>query len=192
MDEWDLLEQGGTEAGAYEEIVRRHYQAAYLFARQILADDHQAEDVVQKAFVNIYVARERCERRAQFKTFLFRVVSNLAINELNRKKPHPSLSEVMPETQDGSSLSFADPHTAMPEQSLASQELGEMISAALWQLPPSHRAALYLREYQQMSYAGIAEVLEASLGEVKIWIHRGRGALQRILKPYLDRGESIS
>ncbi|MFT7616564.1 MAG: RNA polymerase sigma-70 factor (ECF subfamily) [Planctomycetota bacterium] len=192
MDEWDLLEAKDGAAEAYEEIVQRHYQSAFQFARQILSDAQHAEDVVQKAFVNIYVTRERCQRRAKFKTFLFRVVSNLAINELNRKRPVASVSEVMPDNREGGAFSFSDPDSIRPEAALESAELGQMIEAALQQLPPRHRAALYLREYQQMPYAGISEVLDASLNEVKIWIHRGRGALQKILKPYLDRGESIS
>lgn len=192
MDEWDLLETKEGAAEAYEEIVRRHYQPAFQFARQILTDTQLAEDVVQKAFVNIYVTRERCQRRAKFKTFLFRVVSNLAINEINRKRPVASVSEVVPEFAEGGDMSFLDPASIRPEAALESAELGEMIDAALQQLPPRHRAALYLREYQQLPYVGIADILDASLNEVKIWIHRGRAALQKILKPYLDRGESIS
>ncbi len=192
MDDWDLLQSSQEGGKAYEEIVGKHYQSAFLFARQILGDDHRAEDVVQKAFVNIYVARDRMERRAKFRTFLFRVVTNLALNELKRKKPHPSLSEVHPDQDGGIGSSFSDPSTKSPQAHLESQELGQMIDAALQKLPPKHRAALYLREYQQLTYARIAEVLEASMNEVKIWIHRGRSALQENLKPYLDRGESIS
>ena len=191
MDEWALLrdDDGGPEA--YEAIVREHYQPAFHFARQILGDEQKAEDVVQRAFVNIYVTRERHEARALFRTFLFRVVTNLSINELNRRAGPALISDILPEDGERAAATFVDASSPRPEAGVEAEELGGMIRAGLMKLPPKHRAALYLREYQAMSYAGISEVLEASLSEVKIWIHRGRAALQDILRPYLDRGESI-
>ena len=66
------------------------------------------------------------------------------------------------------------------------------LERALMQLRPEHRAALYLRDYVGLSYADVAAALGASLGEVKIWIHRARQAVQKIIRPYLERGERVS
>ncbi len=190
-DDWDLLAASSAEDGAgFAELVRRHYRPALAFARQVIGDAHKAEDVAQKAFVNVFVARERLQSKAKFRTLLFRVVLNLALNELARKSRGPSFSELGDEDAPADGLA-PDQGVMMPEAAAEARELGEMIEGGLMRLSPKHRAALYLREYQGLAYNEIAETLEASLAEVKIWIHRGRSALQQILKPYLDRGESI-
>ena len=179
------------DGAGFAELVRRHFRAALAFSRQVVGDQHKAEDVTQKAFVNVFVARERFEKRAAFRTLLFRVVLNLSINEVNRKSAGTSFSEMGDEESRVESLA-ADPRTVRPEDAAESSELGEMIRNGLMHLSPKHRAALYLREYQGLPYVEIAETLEATLAEVKIWIHRGRNALQQVLKPYLDRGERIT
>ena len=192
IDDWEIL-RSATDSGAagYEHLVRRHFQAAKVFAQQVLGDEQKAEDVVQKAFVNIYMGRDRFQAKARFRTFLFRVVLNLSINELKRKDGPANLSEILGPDEGSGAAFFADDSASRPTEAMADKELAEMIHRGLMKLPPKHRAALYLREYQQLSYAEIAEALDASLNEIKIWIHRARSALQRILQPYLDRGERI-
>lgn len=191
LDDWDLLESATAEDGrGFAELVRRHYRAALAFARQVLGDQHKAEDVTQKAFVNVFVARERFERKARFRTLLFRVVVNLALNEVARVRGARSFSEL---AEEESEFQVPAPPGELdrPEAAAEARELGQMIENGLMRLSPRHRAALYLREYQGLPYGEIATTLDASLAEVKIWIHRGRAALQQILRPYLDRGESV-
>ena len=191
-EDWELLERtSAADTSAYSQLVTKYYGSAVSFCFQILGDHQRAEDVVQKGFVNIFQARDRYERRAKFKTFLFKVLLNLCINELNRKKVPTTLSGLVEEDSAAESL-FADVTAPDPARTAESEEALEMIRRGVMRLPPKHRAALYLREYLQLSYLDIAEALEASLNEVKIWIYRGRHRLQQILKPYLERGERIS
>lgn len=189
-DDWDLLE-ATTEfsTGPFSLLVDRYYRAALAFCIQVLGDQQKAEDVVQQGFVNIFRTRDRHERRAQFKTFLFRVLLNLCINELNRRPAPVPISSLFDDDSGGDI--FGDESSIDPAGSLEAAELQEMIRRGVLRLPPKHRAALYLREYMQLPYAEIAQSLDASLNEVKIWIFRGRNKLQEILRPYLDKGESI-
>lgn len=192
-DDWELLAKSATDSGAYTRLVERHYAASVGFAFQILHDHQKAEDVVSRSFVNIFLGRDRFEERARFRTFLFKVVSNLALNELAKRSGSVDLSSLAPE--DGSAEErIADTTTvsADPGDIVEGREAAEMIRQGVMKLPPKHRAALYLREYADQSYLEIAETLQASLAEVKIWIYRGRQRLQKLLEPYLDRGDAVT
>lgn len=191
-DDWRLLKATTLEdTSGYTQLVRKYYRSAVAFCVQVLGDHQKAEDVVQRGFVNIFQARERYESRARFKTFLFKVLLNLCINELNRKKDPVPISTVAEDDDRSAESWFEDPAGHDPGRAMESEETLAMIKRGVMLLPPKHRAALYLREYMQLPYAEIATALEASLNEVKIWIYRGRNRLQEILKPYLDRGERI-
>jgi len=190
--DWKLLQETTLEdSSGYASLVRKYYRMSVAFCVQVLGDRHKAEDVVQKGFVNIFCARDRYEPRARFKTFLFKVLLNLCINELNRRKDPVPLSALVDEQEGSTAALFQDRDSPAPSQSLEQEETLEMITRGLMLLPPKHRAALYLREYMDMPYSEIASALEVSLNEVKVWIYRGRHRLQEILKPYLDRGERI-
>ncbi|HYC76266.1 MAG TPA: RNA polymerase sigma factor [Planctomycetota bacterium] len=190
--DWDLLRRtAADDRDAYAALVGRHYRPAVAFCRQVLGDHHRAEDVVQRGFLNIFRSAGRCEERARFKTFLYRVLLNLCLNEMERRAPLAPLGD-----EDGEA-SLAPPRGGFgrtpedPRATLERSELRAVLDAAVARLPAKHRGALYLREYEGLAYEQIADVLEASLAEVKIWIHRGRKRLATLLRPYLERGEGV-
>ena len=73
-----------------------------------------------------------------------------------------------------------------PVGALIDGETVERVRAAIERLPEHFRAALVLCEYERMSYVQIAEVLGASVPQVKTWLHRGRRQLARMLKDYVE------
>ena len=121
---------------------------------------------------------------------LFRIVKNLAINELRRRDAEPVGTFDMGDESE--SARSADPRSPDPAMETENNEVEEMVRRAMATLRPEHRGALYLREQRGLSYQEIAEVLDASLAEVKIWIHRARKTLLERLLPYLERGEEIA
>jgi RNA polymerase sigma-70 factor, ECF subfamily len=191
-DDWELLGKSAKgDAEAFGTLASRHYRPAVAFCRRVLGDHHGAEDVVQRGLLNVYRRRDRLEPRASFRTFLYRALLNLCLNEIARRKP-VSAGEVdeTDATDDAPVAPFA--RSCDPQSAIARRELREAIDAAVAKLGPKHRAALYLRDYEELSYGRIAEVLEASLSEVKIWIHRGRKRVAAMMGPYLERGEMPS
>ena len=66
-----------------------------------------------------------------------------------------------------------------------------MLRDAMERLRPEHKAALWLREHEGLGYQDIADALGASLGEVKIWIHRARRKLMDLMRGYLESGEAL-
>ncbi len=190
VDDWELLRQSaGGDPSAYSELVARYQHAAVVFCRQVLGDHQRAEDVAQRGFINIYLTRDRHEQRAQFKTFLFRVLLNLCLNELSRKPPPIAVTDLGRADAGSAGIMMRDVRVVDPAATLEAREMHDMVAQAIDRLPPKYRAALFLREYEGLAYDEIATALNASLGEVKIWIHRGRKKMLEMLRPYLERGE---
>jgi len=192
LSDWELLERSSSEdASMFGELVRRHYGASVAFCAQVLGDHGRAEDVVQRGFLRIFGARSRYREQARFKTLLFRVLLNLSINEIRKRASAAQLSAVGGEVVgEGGSL-LQDVKSPDPFELVEEKEGRAMLRQALQRLRPRHRAALWLREHEQLSYQEIADALEASLPEVKIWIHRARKKLLAMLTPYLERGDSL-
>lgn len=189
--DWTLLARSAAgEESAYADLVARHHDSGLALARHMLGDLQKAEDVLQKAFSNVYKHRARLTRKARFRTFFFRVVTNLCLKELARRRSAIPFSTL---EKDGerSTMQAADPSASDPLRELEYREVDEIIVQALDRLRPEHRAALWLRENEGLSYQEIAEALEASLAEVKIWIHRARKKLMELLGPYLERGRGL-
>lgn len=190
--DWDLMRRSavGGDSAAFGALAERHYGPAVAFCRQVLGDHHRAEDVVQRGFLNVFRTRDRHVERAQFRTFLYRVLLNLCLNELAKKDSrHVSTDD---HDGDDETSRLPDVRAADPSAAIEQAELRSVVAAAVARLAPKHRAALYLREYEGLAYDRIADVLEASLAEVKIWIFRGRRKLAVLLSPYLERGEMPS
>jgi RNA polymerase sigma-70 factor (ECF subfamily) len=192
LSDWDLLarSQDGDPSG-FGEIVRRHYRSAVAFCAQVLGDPHRAEDIVQRGFLNLFLARDRYREQAQFKTLLFRILLNLTINEIHRRTSAVSLSTLSRDGEGDPTRFLVDRRAADPATLAEERESRLLLRDAMLRLRPEHRAALWLREREHLTYQEIAEALDASLAEVKVWIHRARKRLLDLMLPYLDHGESL-
>ena len=141
---------------------------AYNFARWILHNHHDAEDVAQESFVKAFRAAETF-RGTDVRPWLLAIVRNSAINFLNRNKQREAgLDETAPEPAD----SAPD-----PEMSLAQARRRKQVRAAIGRLPLEFREALLLREMEGMAYKEIAYVLKVPLGTVMSRLSRARTLL---------------
>ena len=190
LSDWELLKRSSSEdASVFGELVRRHYRSSVAFCTQILGDHGLAEDVVQRGFINIFRARDRCHEKARFKTFLYRVLMNQCLNELQRRTASTQLSAL---THDGDGeISIHDRRVPDPSDVVEEEEGRRLLRDAMDRLRPEHRAALWLREHEGLAYQEIADALGANLGEVKIWIHRARKRLLELMRGYIESGEAL-
>lgn len=193
LSDWELLERSSSEdASVFGELVRRHYRHSVAFCTQVVGDHGHAEDIVQRGFLNIFRARDRYHEKARFKTLLYRVLLNLCINEIHRRSSAAQLSALASDDGDGSPGFLEDVRSPDPSAQAEEAEGRALLREALGRLRPEHRAALWLREHEGLPYQDIADALEASLAEVKIWIHRARKKLMEMLRPYIERGDALS
>jgi len=158
----------GGDGRAFDEIVSRHGPFALRIAARIVPDRTAAEDIVQDAMVRAW---NRCDRfdpgRAQFRTWLYRIVVNLCIDQRRRVSPEP-----LPEWFDA-----ADP-AAPADQILAASERAIALAAAIRALPGRQRAAMTLVYDEGVSGAEAARILGLSAKAVERLLARARSTLR--------------
>jgi len=164
-DEALMLEfQGGSRA-AFEELFARYRKPMYCFFGRRLNNPERAEDLVQETFMAVIRAASRYEPRALVRTYLYGIALNLLSAERRKFSTNNTVGQHSPEPQtDGS-----------PESVL-------WVRQAMEKLDAPDREIWMLREYEQLSYSDIAELLRIPLNTVRSRLFRSRLAL----KSYLD------
>ena len=161
-DETLMLEfQRGSRA-AFDELFARYRQPLYGYFRRRLSSRERAEDLTQETFLAVIRATERYQPRALVRTYFYGIAIKLLAVELRR------LARVE-ESMDPAS----DPRV---DESL-------WVRQALDRLEPVEREILMLREYEQLSYAEIAELLRLPLNTVRTRLFRSRMSLKTHLEP---------
>ena len=171
-----MIRAAEGDIAAFEELVRRNQAAAWALAWRCLSDSAEARDVVQDAFLKIYKAASRYRPTAKFRTYLTRVVTRLCLDREAKKRPQ--YMAVLPPMADIS---------RGPEALAIDAELREVVQRCLAQLPANQRIAITLRQYDELSYDEIADVLELSAKAVDSLLQRARDALRTCLAVYKER-----
>jgi RNA polymerase sigma-70 factor (ECF subfamily) len=168
-----MLAVGRGDEAAFELLFERWGGRLLGYLQRIVSDVATAEDLVQEAFLRVYGARERYEAEARFSTWLYRIATNLALNELrrpSRKRPHASRDD------DRVPLVLVSPAPTPEASAHARLAAGELLGD-LAGLPERQRVSLWLTAVEGRSYADVAEVLETTVESVKALVHRARAAL---------------
>jgi RNA polymerase sigma-70 factor (ECF subfamily) len=167
---------------AFDELFERWSGRLLRYLDRILREPAAAEELVQEVFLRVHRARDRYQPDARFSTWLFRIATNLALNELRRPRrrdPHESVDQ-----EAGPVLAAAGP---APDDVVHARRVGDDVQAALGELPERQRAALWLAAVDGLSYADVASALDVSEKAVKALVHRARSGLaERLAAP---RGE---
>ncbi len=150
------------------------------FLERMVGDRATAEELVQESFLRVHRARDRYEPRARFSTWLYRIATNLALNELDR--PRRRHLHLVDDAQDRMAAAAAS-----VDDVVDSQRAGAAVERALLQLPERQRIALWLSAAEGHSYKEIAATLDTSEQSVKALVHRGRVAVANRLQA-LSRG----
>ena len=149
-----------------------HLRAAYNFARWLVRNDHDAEDIVQESFVKAYLALDRF-RGGDSRVWLLAIVRNTAMSLLRRRRSEPLPGrEEAPEPPD---------HTEGIEDRMIAGERRRQVRTAIERLPGEFRETLILRELEGLSYKEIAGVLDVPVGTVMSRLARARNLLLRDL-----------
>lgn len=162
--------QAGDRA-ALDTLLRRHYDRVHAVCRRIAGSSRDADDATQEAMISIVRGIGRFDGRSAFSTWIYRIATNAALDELRRRKRRPALHAV---GDDAPPPEVVDP---LAERRLDGVVERISIDDALAGLPEDFRAAVVLRDVADLDYAEIAEVLDVPVGTVKSRIARGRGQL---------------
>jgi RNA polymerase sigma-70 factor (ECF subfamily) len=169
----DQVKAGNT--ALYEIIMRRYNQRLYRAAISILRDPAEAEDVIQDAYVRAYQHLDQFAGRSAFSTWLTRIAINEALHRLRLRQRDQQIVEF--ETGEEESMNVTEP-SLDPEQRASIQELGQLLEAAVLELPGQYRSVIMLRDIEELSTAETAAALELTEENVKIRLHRGRAMMR--------------
>ncbi len=168
-----MLSLGRGEIAAFDVLFERWGARLERYLQRIVSDAATAEDLVQEAFLRIYRAREGYLAESRFSTWLYRIATNLALNELRR--PHRRRAHVSTDPAE-----LPAPLVAAgsgPESQADARLAAGRVQRELARLPERQRVALWLCAVEQHSYAEVARTLDTSEASVKSLVHRARVSL---------------
>ena len=165
-------QKGDSEA--FAALVTEHQRYVYNLALRLLNNEEEALDLAQETFVRAWTALPNFRGQSQFRTWLYRIVTNLCYNRL------PNLRRSLTELGDDIIAELPETDLAFdnPAYSLESRELRTYLHQAIDRLDENYRLLISLRYQNELSYEEIATVLGISVGTVKSRIARAREALR--------------
>lgn len=172
---------------AFEVLVTRYQNKLVNYLNRLIHDYEMAVDLAQEAFIRVYRNANRYKGEYQFSTWLYRIATNLAIDEMRRRerKGRFFFYKVKGRFQQEDGTRCLPDLRYSPEKSLDRTEKLERLQVAIDSLPGKYRFAFILKEVQELSYQEISKVLRISLGTVKSRVHRAkillRGKLSGVL-----------
>lgn len=158
------------DRGALEVLLARHFDRVHAICRRVTGHPEDALDATQEALIAVTRGLHRYDGRSLFTTWLYRVATNAALDELRRRKRRPEPAELIEDRPLGGAGAGS-----APVESAVVARLD--VDAALAGLSPEFRAAVVLRDLCDMDYAEIAEALDVPIGTVRSRIARGRAAI---------------
>lgn len=165
---------------AYEELIQRFQQPIYNTVYRMLSDPNDAHDVVQDVFFKVFRRIHAFRGESSLKTWIYRIAVNEACNRRRYFQRHIRQELAL----DAGSTEGWNPEDTLavngrsPFDEVLGREQHELLQHALSRINPVYRAAVILRDIEELSYEEIADVLQVALGTVKSRILRGREALR--------------
>ncbi len=154
----------------FEDIVSEYIDAIYAFVFRFVRNADEAEDIVQETFVKAWKKLATFKEDQNFKTWLFIIARNTTYDFL-RKKRHIAFSEL-----DTEAMNFEEhikDEELLPDEIFEQKEFEAKIDEALETLSPEYREVIILKQYQDMTFEEIAEIMKKPMNTVKSRYRRG-------------------
>lgn len=169
---------------AFNLLVIKYQKLVYNFIYRLAPNWRDVDDLAQEVFIRVYKSISTLKETKQFKSWLHRIVTNLYLDEVRKRRRMTEVSLDDHQKIDGEIL-HANSSQNDPSRSFGEKELEGALQEAINHLPLEYRIAIILREIQGLSYEEIAQTLKCSIGTVKSRIFRARELLKVELKEYL-------
>jgi RNA polymerase sigma-70 factor (ECF subfamily) len=178
----DLVRRARSgDSSAADDLACRYRKAAYLTAFQLLRNREDALDAAQDAFIRFFTHLHKFDCGRPVRPWLLRIVRNCA-RDLQRRGRVRKADSLDTGGWEGNQLEVVDPGPA-PSRAVERHELQELVWKAMQEISEAHREILVLRDYQDLSYAEIAEVLDIPIGTVMSRLHAARRRLRACIAP---------
>lgn len=177
---FETADTRSVKRNEFDRLVQRYHKQAFNIAYRMTGNHADAEDLTQEAFVRAYRFFGNYRRDWPFDNWLYKIMSNLFVDDL-RRKPKAKLQSLDQPIDGGRNedvyLEISDTGSN-PERIVMTDELDEHIQRALNSLPQDFRMTVILADIEGMSYEEISVVMRCSLGTVRSRLHRGRKLLR--------------
>lgn len=172
---------------AFEALVERHGRAVFRLAFRMTGNEHDAEDVVQEAFLKAHRQLHRFEDRSAFSSWLYRITTNCAY-DLLRARARLKERTGGPTPDDADPLETCESPAPSPDRAVLSGEITRRVDAAMARLSPQERTVFALRHYEGRSMREIGELLGIEEGAAKHTVFRAVRKLREALGPFVAEG----
>lgn len=175
---------------AFAQLVSRYKNSITNYLNMMIGDYDMAVDLCQETFLRVYRNIHRYSNVYQFSTWIYRIATNLAIDEIRYRKRRgqvfyknvwgnrQSTEKEVPEFE------ITDVRRG-PRDEMLRKESSRVLGDAIRSLPEKYRTAFIMKEVQELPYEDIAKALSCSAGTIKSRLHRARELLQRKLEHYV-------
>jgi RNA polymerase sigma-70 factor (ECF subfamily) len=163
----------GGDLAAFDVLVRRWDRKVRGAIHRILGNEDDARELCQEAFLKAYRAMGSFKGEARFSSWLYQIALNLCRDRMRRRKGRMvSLDEL---EEDGKAIATDRPSAL---ELVEGRDLARAVAAAVAALPEEQREVIVLKEYQELTFVEIAEVLGVPLSTVKTRLYRGLSQLR--------------
>lgn len=197
------------DADAFATLIDRHSPAMIRVAMAYVPGRAAAEDVVQETWIAVMRGIDGFERRSSLKTWIFRILTNVAMRSGARERRSTPFSALAQAEDTGEPSvdpdrflpadhelfpghwAIAPARWPLPEEGLLAGETREVIAAAIAELPEAQRTVIALRDVEGWSSEEVCEALEISAGNQRILLHRARSRVRNAIEDYYGAVEEI-
>ena len=168
-EQYEKFLSGSNEA--FEKLVLTYKDGLILFINRLVHNITIAEDLAQDAFVEVFVHKTRYNFETSFKTYLYTIGRNKAVDYIRKNGRLLFVDEYPDTVKEEASL----------EEKVIVEEEKQMIYHAMKQLKKEYQTAIVLIDFEELSYADAARILGKTGGQIKVLIHRARKSLAKVL-----------
>ena len=176
---------------AFRVLVERHSRNVFRLAYRMTGNSHDAEEVVQEAFLRAYQKLDQFAERANFGTWVYRIAANYSIDRMRQRRSEESRRAAPnPGIEEGAELDVMNivPDGApSPERLAQSRQLAEHMRRALSELTPAERTAFVMRHWGGSGIEEIAAALKSSTSAAKNTVFRSVQKLRHALEPFVEQ-----
>ena len=180
---------------AFQQLFDKYKKRVINYCYRYCGHRPVAEDLSQEIFIRVYKAAPSYRPKARFSTWLFKIATNVCLNEIRKPVYRTKLESIdqTPDERNPASREIAiEPAQSMPDILLETHQHQAQVQQAMAKLPEQQRAALLLRTTEEFSYREIGRQINCSEKRVKTLIHRGRKRMKKILGAYWGKNEQES
>lgn len=166
------------EKELYEILVKRNNQKLYRVIRSYLKDEAEIEDIMQNSYIKAFTKLYQFKLEASFSTWLIRIAINEALARLKEKGKLYPINEHIGHHNKNSILELPDKRQLNPQEKMIQNEAKHLLENAIDHLGEKHRVVYIMKEVEGMSLKEIAVVLDLTVGNVKVRLHRSKDMLK--------------